>query len=174
MTREEKGLEIEALKAKFEQYDNFYVVDAKGLTVDEVNKLRMICHEKGVEYRVAKNTLIKKALEQVEGSNMDVTSALAGPTAVFFSEVANMPGKILEDFRKGSDLPVLKAASIDSSIYEGDDQIAVLSKLKSRDELIAEVVGLLQSPIKNVVSGLQASGGQKIAGLVKTLQERES
>lgn len=172
MTREEKVQEIEALKAKFEQYDNFYVVDAQGLTVDQVNNLRMLCHEKGVEYRVAKNTLIKKALEQIEGSNMDIASALAGPTGVFFSEVANMPGKILEDFRKESDLPVLKAASISSDIYEGDDQIAVLSKLKSRDELVAEVVGLLQSPIKNVISGLQGSAPQKIAGLVKALEER--
>jgi len=173
MTREEKVQEIEALKAKFEQYDNFYVVDAQGLSVDQVNNLRMLCHEKGVEYRVAKNTLIKRALEQVEGSNMDISSALAGPTGVFFSEVANMPGRILEDFRKGSDLPVLKAASISSDIYEGDDQIAVLSKLKSRDELIAEVVALLESPIKNVVSGLQGSAGHKIAGLVKALEERD-
>jgi len=172
MTREEKVQEIEALKAKFEEYDNFYVVDAQGLTVEQVNKLRMICHEKGVEYRVAKNSLIKKALEQIEGTNEDINKALAGPTAVFFSEVANMPGKILEDFRKGSDLPILKAASISSDIYEGDDQIAVLSKLKSRDELVAEVVALLQSPIKNVISGLQGSAGQKIAGLVKALEER--
>jgi len=172
MTREEKALEIDALKAKFEEFDNFYVVDAQGLTVDQVNNLRMKCHEQGVEYRVAKNTLIKKALEQIDGANMEIANVLAGPTAVFFSEVANMPGRILEDFRKESDLPVLKAASISSDIYEGDDQIAVLSKLKSRDELIAEVVALLESPIKNVVSGLQGSAGQKIAGLVKALEER--
>lgn len=172
MTREEKVQEIEALKAKFEEYDNFYVVDAQGLSVDQVNNLRMKCHDAGVEYRVAKNSLIKKALEQIEGTNEDINSALVGPTGVFFSEVANLPGKILADFRKESDLPVLKAASISSDIYEGDDQIAVLSTLKSRDELVAEVIGLLQSPIKNVISGLQGSAGQKIAGLVKSLEER--
>jgi len=171
MTREEKALEIEALKAKFEEYDNFYVVDAQGLTVEAIDSLRKTCHAQGVEYRVAKNTLVKRAIAEVEGTNEDINDVLAGPTAIFFSEVANVPGKILKEFRESHDLPVLKAASIDSSIYVGDDQIAVLSSLKSKDELVAEVLGLLQSPVKNVVSSLQ-SGGNTISGLVKALEER--
>lgn len=172
MTREEKALEIEALKAKFEEYDNFYVADAQGLTVEAIDKLRMLCHAQGVEYRVAKNTLIKRALAEVEGANLEINDVLAGPTSIFFSEVANVPGKILKEFRESSDLPVLKAASIDSSIYVGDDQIDALSSLKSKDELVAEVLGLLQSPMKTVISSLQ-SGENTISGLVKALPGKE-
>lgn len=171
MTREEKALEIDTLKVKFQEYDNFYVADAQGLTVEEIDKLRMACHAEGVEYRVAKNTLIKRALAEIEGTNEEIYDVFAGPTSIFFSETANVPGKILKEFRKSSDLPVLKAASIDSSIYVGDDQIAVLSELKSKDELIAEVLGLLQSPMKTVISSLQ-SGENTIAGVVKTLQDK--
>lgn len=175
MTREEKTTLIEELKKTFGDTQYFYVTDSSELNVEEVNNLRRVCFEKGVKMRVLKNKLILKALEELNKENNvyeDIYGALKGPTAIMFTETANLPAKIITDFRKKHEKPLLKAAFIDSGIYLGDDQLEILSKLKSKEELIGEIVGLLQSPVRNVLGALQ-SGGSTIAGIVKALSERE-
>jgi large subunit ribosomal protein L10 len=173
MTKAEKTATIEALKEKFASAEFFYLTDSSTLTVEQVNNFRRLCFEKGIEMKVVKNTLVKKALEDApeEKKYQDLHEALKGPTAILFTETANMPARVLKEFRESNDKPVLKAAYIDSSIYVGDDQIEVLSKLKSKEELIGEVIVLLQSPIKNVLGSLQ-SGGNTLSGLLKALEER--
>ena len=140
----------------------------------EVTDFRRMCFEKGIEMRVVKNTLVKKALEAApeEKNYHKIIDALKGPTAILFTDTANAPARILKEYRETKEKPILKAAYIDTSVYEGDDMIETLSKLKSKEELLGEVVGLLQSPAKNVISAL-SSGGQTLSGLLKTLAERE-
>jgi large subunit ribosomal protein L10 len=174
MTREEKVQIIEELSTKFANNAHFYITDASGFTVDQVNAFRRMCFKNGVEYRVYKNTLIRKALEK----NTDVDYApmfetLKGFSGVIFSkETGNTPAKVIREFRKKLDgRPVLKAASIDTSIFIGDENLTMLSELKSKNELIGDVVALLQSPAKNVISAL-LSGKHTVAGLVKALEER--
>ncbi len=174
MTKEQKNEVIEVLKGKFSQYSNFYITDTESLTVTQVGKLRRACFDKNVEMRVAKNTLIKKALESIDAERFsDVYNSLHQVTALLFSENPKEPALILSSFRKDSKLekPVLKAAFIDGSVYEGDDQLNALTTLKSKQDLIGEIIGLLQSPAKNVISGLNAGG--KLASLIKALEERE-
>ncbi len=173
MTREEKTQAIAALKDKFENNQYFYLTDSSTLTVAQVNKLRGLCHEKGVELKVVKNTLVKKALEQTneENSYEQLYEALSGPTAIMFSDTANVPAKLIKEFREKHDRPVLKAAYIDSDVFLGDDQVEVLAALKSKEELIGDVILLLQSPIKNVLGSIQ-SGGNTISGLLKALEDR--
>lgn len=173
MTREEKDQSIAVLKEEFEQASNFYLTDSSTLTVEQTNKFRRMCFERGITFKVAKNTLIRKALDQVENRNYsELFDHLHGPTAIMFSEVSNDPAKVLKDFRKKFEKPVLKAAYIDTDVFVGDEMIEELAKLKSKEELIGEVISLLQSPAKNVISALQ-SGGGKLAGILKTLSERE-
>jgi large subunit ribosomal protein L10 len=173
MTRKEKNQTISDLKEKFSQYDNFYITNYMGMGVEEINELRMACHGEGIEYMVAKNTLVKKALEEREGVPEEVLASLEGPTSIFFSDVANAPAKVIKDFRKGGgELPILKVACLMTDAFVGDDKVDTLSKLKTKTELIGEVIGLLQSPMSNVIGALQ-SGGDTIGGIVKTLQERE-
>lgn len=173
MTKSEKIAVVEELKSKFENASNIYVTDSSTLTVAEVNDLRGKCFEKGVEIRVVKNTLVKKALESFpeERNFSELYDSLKGPTALMFSDTANVPAKLIEAFRKTHERPVLKAAYIDMSVYTGDEQVAVLAKLKSKEELVGDIIGLLQSPAKNVISSLK-SGGSTIAGILKTLEER--
>lgn len=173
MTKAEKAAAIEGLKDKFSSVSYFYLTDASTLTVEQVNKFRGLCFEKGVEMKVVKNTLAQKALESFpEELNYDALyESLKGPTAILFTETANMPAKVLKEFRKESEKPILKAAYIESAVFVGDDQIESLSKLKSKEELIGDVIALLQSPAKTVISSLQ-SGGQTISGLLKALEER--
>lgn len=171
MTRTEKAAVIEALTQRINESNSFYVTDSSTLTVEQVNSLRRLCFEKNVQLTVAKNTLVKKALEQADGDYEELYGSLAGPTSLMFTEVANVPAKLIKEFRKSSEKPVLKAAYIDQSVYVGDDQLETLSSLKSREELIGEIVGLLQSPAKNVISALQ-SGGQTLSGILKTLSEK--
>ncbi len=159
------------MKEKFSKATNFYLADTGGLSVKEVNALRRLCHENGIEMRVAKNTLVYKALE-VTNKQAELEVALKGQTSLMFCEVANAPAKVLKKFRKDKEKPSLKAAYIDTSVYIGDDQMDVLANLKSKNELIGEVVMLLQSPMKNVLGAL-LSGKSKLAGIVKTLSERE-
>lgn len=174
MTRNDKNTSIQELKGVFETANTFYLTDASTLSVEQINKFRRICFEKGVTFKVAKNTLIKKALESIDSERYaDLYDLLAGPTSIMIAEGSSLPAKILKDFRKDNSRPVLKGAYIDTAIYKGDDQIDVLSKLKSKEELIGEIITLLQSPAKNVVSALQ-SGGGKLAGILKTLSEREA
>lgn len=172
MIKSEKAAMVEALKDKFSNSQYFYVTDYSTLTVEQINNLRRKCFEQGIEIQVLKNTLVKKALEQVnDTAYADLYAALKGPTAIMFSEVSNAPAKVIKEFRKTHEKPVLKAAYIDSDIFFGDDQVESLSSLKSKEELIGDVILLLQSPIKNVLGSLQ-SGGNTISGLLKALEER--
>jgi large subunit ribosomal protein L10 len=172
MNREEKQEVVLALQEKMQEYGNFYIADTSSLSVEKVNNIRRKCFESGIEMKVAKNTLIKIAIEGLEGDASEIFTALKGQSALLFSKVGNGPAKLIKSLRKGKEeKPVLKAAYIDSAIFVGDNHLDSLVSLKSREELIGEIVGLLQSPAKNVVSALQ-SGGGKIAGIVKTLQER--
>lgn len=176
MTRQEKAQQIEELKEKLQNNNYFYITNASGMTVAQTNALRGLCHEKGVDYKVYKNTFIKKALESNEDGNASqLEESLKGFSGIMFSEeVGNAPAKVIKEYRKkhGGDLPVLKAASIDSDIFIGEEHLSMLSDLKSKDELIADVVALLQSPAKNVLSALM-SGENKLGGLIKALEERE-
>ena len=173
MNKEQKNEVIEALKEKFNQYDNFYVTNTEALTVDQIGKLRRICFNKNVEMKVAKNTLIRKALESIDAERYNgVYDSLHGVTALMFSENPKEPALIISTFRGESktEKPVLKAAYIDSDVFVGNDQLDTLKTLKSKQDLIGEIIGLLQSPAKNVISGLNA--GSKLAGIVKALEER--
>jgi large subunit ribosomal protein L10 len=172
MNREEKHELVLALQEKMQEFGNFYIADTSSLSVAKVNNIRRKCFESGIEMKVAKNSLIRKAIEGLEGDSSEIFPSLKGQSALMFSSVGNAPAKLIKALRKGSDKPVLKAAYIDSSIYVGDDNLDALVNLKSREELIGGIIGLLQSPAKNVISALQ-SGGGIIAGIVKTLQERE-
>jgi large subunit ribosomal protein L10 len=175
MTKEQKNEVIEALKEKFSQYNNFYVTNTEALTVEQVTKLRRICFNKNVEMKVAKNTLIKKALESLNETRYSgVFDSLNGVTALMFTENPKEPALIISDFRKESkgDLPVLKAAFVDGDVFAGDKQLDALKSLKSKQDLIGEIIGLLQSPAKTVISALNAGG--KLASLVKALEERAS
>lgn len=175
MTKQEKNEVIDVLKEKFSQYNNFYITNTESLTVAQVGKLRRVCFDKNVEMKVAKNTLIKKALESLDEKRYSgVFDSLHGVTAIMFSENAKEPALIISDFRKAGkkdeNRPVLKAAFIDGDVFAGDDQLKTLVALKSKQDLIGEIIGLLQSPAKNVISGLNA--GNKLASLVKALEER--
>ena len=176
MTREEKGQIIAELSTKFEENSNFYITDASGLTVEQINAFRELCFKAGIEYGVYKNTLIQKALEKLDADYAEFTeSVLKGFSGIIFSkEAANAPAKVIKDFRKsdGGEKPMLKGASIDHDLFIGEEHLKMLADLKSKNELIGEIITLLQSPAKNVVSALQ-SGGGTLAGLVKTLSERE-
>ncbi len=172
MTREEKSQYIEDLAGKLSESGVFYLTDTAGLTVETVNQLREKCFKNNIELRVVKNTLLKKAMDSIEGTDYEeLYGVLAGPTAIMFSEVGNAPAKLIKDFRKKNEKPLIKGAFIEESIYTGDENLEFLSSIKSKEELIGEIIGLLQSPAKNVISGLK-SGGSTIAGLIKTLSER--
>jgi len=173
MTRSDKSIVIDQLKEKFDGNPYFYFADSSALSVEQINKLRGLCFEKGIEVQVVKNTLAKKALESHDDEKgfAPLYDALAGPTTVFFADTANAPAKIIKEFRKSFDKPILKAAYIDTDVFIGDDQLDVLASLKSKDELLGEIITLLQSPAKNVISALKSSGGT-LAGILKTLEER--
>lgn len=174
MTREEKAQIIEQLTQKFADHAHFYITDASGLTVEQVNAFRKLCYKSGIEYGVYKNTLIRKALEKQEGTDFSpLFKVLNGFSGVIFSkEVGNAPAKVIKEYRtKLEGKPVLKAASIETALFIGDENLTALVELKSKNELIGEVISLLQSPAKNVLSAL-LSGKQKVAGIVKALEER--
>jgi len=171
MKKEEKDGVIDALVEKMNTTKNFYLTDISELTVEKTNNLRRICFKKDIELKVVKNTLLKKALEKMENDYSPLFEVLKGSTSVMFTESVNEPAKLIKEFRKTSDKPILKAAYVEESFYIGDNQIDTLVSIKTKDEVIGEIIGLLQSPAKNVVSALQ-SGGGKLAGLVKTLSER--
>jgi len=174
MERLKKEQVIEELVAKFSVTDNFYFADPSTLTVSQVNALRKLCFEKGVEYKVYKNTLIAKALQRIHGADYNsFEKVLKGTTGVIFSpESNNLPAKIIKQYRKEQNKQLdFKGAYIQSDVYIGAELLDSLTTLKSRTELIGDIVGLLQSPAKNVVSALQ-SGRNTLAGLVKTLSER--
>jgi large subunit ribosomal protein L10 len=177
MNREEKAQVIEELVEKLSNHTHFYITDASGLTVGEVNEFRKLCFDKGVEYKVFKNTLIKKALERMRSDYLAFEEAgvLKGFSGILFiGENGSIPAKVIKEFRrrKKGEKPYLKGASIDTELFIGDDKLESLSTLKSKNELIGDIIGLLQSPAKNVIAALQ-SGPATLAGIVKTLAEKE-
>ena len=172
MNKDNKAQYIEDLAAELTQANIFYLADTADLSVETINQLRRRCFQQGITLRVVKNTLLAKAMDRVEGRNYDnLATVLSGPTAIIFSEVGNAPAKLIKEFRKKNAKPVLKGAYIEEAIFIGDNQLDALEAIKSREELIGDIIGLLQSPAKNVISGL-TSGGSKIAGILKTLEER--
>jgi len=173
MRREEKNAIIDDLTRKLQQYNHFYLTDISSLNAEKTSQLRRKCFEKDVQLIVVKNTLFRKALEKSEKDFGNIFNILKDSTSIMFCETANVPAKLIKEFRKTSDRPILKAAFVEESLYIGDDQVDVLSALKSRNELIADIIFLLQSPAKKVVSQLQ-TGGSILAGVVKTLSEKES
>ncbi|MCB9189275.1 MAG: 50S ribosomal protein L10 [Flavobacteriales bacterium] len=174
MNRVEKQQAIDAIAETLSSANVFYLADASQLDASNTSNLRGLCFNKNIQMTVVKNKLLQKAMEKIEGRDYsEMYSVLAGPTAIMISEVGNAPAKLIKDFRKKNNRPILKAAYIEESIYVGDDQLDALCDIKSKEELLGEVIGLLQSPAKNVISALKSSGGT-IAGLVKTLSEREN
>jgi large subunit ribosomal protein L10 len=171
MNKEEKHELVLALTEQMKEYGNFYITDTSNLTVAKVNDIRRKFFESDITMQVAKNSLIKKAMEAVGGDFSPMYDALKGSSSILFSKSATAPAKLIKQLRKTGEKPILKAAYIDSAVFIGDKQLDTLVNLKSKEQLIGEIIGLLQSPAKNVISGLQ-SGGNKLAGIVKTLQER--
>jgi len=171
MTRQEKDQFIDSIAEKLKASKNLYLADISGLTVSDSNELRRLCFNKGVEVQVVKNTLLRKAREKVERNYEESYECLVGNTALMTSERGSVPAKVIKEFRKKHDKPVLKAAFIEESFYLGDEQVKELASLKSKDELIGEIIDLLQSPAKNVISALQ-SGGNNLSGILTTLADR--
>jgi len=173
MTKAEKTQMIATLSEKFSNSDYFYLTDFISLTVEQITNFRRICFENDVEFKVAKNTLIKKALEQQDNVEAyeELYDVLKGSTAIMFTETGNLPAKLISDFREKNEKPILKAAYIDSAVFVGDDQLDVLKSIKSKEELIGDIIVLLQSPAKNVIGSL-ASGGNTLSGLLKALEDR--
>lgn len=173
MTREEKSQEIENLKTLLSDVGTLYVADISGLNAERTSALRRLCASREVKLSVVKNTLLKKAMESAERDFSELLPTLKGNTSILVSDTGNVPAKLIKDFRKKSDKPILKGAWVDEAVFIGDDQLDALSALKSKNELIGEVITLLQSPVSNVMSALQ-SGNNTLAGLLKTLEERPS
>lgn len=173
MTREEKNIAIDDLAGLLGQYQTIYVADTSSMTVAKTNQLRRLCFNKGVKMVVAKNKLIRKAMERTNAESFEpLFVSLKGTSALMFSEINNIPAKLIKEFRgSGNDKPLLKGAFIQEDVYIGDNQLETLVMLKSKNELIGEIIGLLQSPARNVISALQSSGG-KLAGIMKTLGDR--
>ncbi|MCS6821359.1 MAG: 50S ribosomal protein L10 [Microscillaceae bacterium] len=171
MTREEKSAIIEELKAKFAQNNYFYIIDASSMTVNQVNDFRKLCFQRGVEYKVVKNSLIKKALESLDTDYTpfykEVLRNFSG--IMFCKEAGSLPARLLKEFReKGNEKPILKGASIDSTLFIGEEHLETLTKIKSKQEMLGELVGLLQSPGTHLASTIQ-SVGAKLAGVLQTL-----
>ncbi|NEN22836.1 50S ribosomal protein L10 [Cryomorpha ignava] len=172
MTKEQKNQFVDDLTVTLSSAAVIYLADTSQLNSETTSALRRACYKKDVKMSVVKNTLLKKAFERVEGKDFsELYGVLAGPTSLLISDTGNVPAKLIKEFRKKNERPILKAAFVEEMCYIGDDQLTALTEIKSREELIGDIIMLLQSPIKNVVGALQ-SGGHTIAGLVKTLSER--
>ena len=172
MTREEKSQVIQDLTAQLAETPNIYLADISGLNAEDTSKLRRACFKANIKLMVVKNTLLSKAMSSSDKEFGELPTVLKGNTSVMYSETGNAPAKVIKAFRKKSDKPLLKGAFIEEAIYIGDDQLDMLVDIKSKEELIGEIVGLLQSPAKNVISALK-SGGGTLAGIIKTLSEKE-
>jgi len=173
MTREEKNTIIDTLADNISAASTFYITDISNLSSEKTSQLRGMCFKKNVKLNVAKNTLIQKALEKLENDYSPLYDTLKGSSAIMYSEAGNVPAKVIKEFRKKSDRPILKCAWIEESIYIGDENLEMLSALKSKNELIADIISLLESPAKNVISALQ-SGGNNLSGILTTLEKRGS
>ena len=172
MTREEKSQVIEELTAQLADNTHIYLADISGLSAVNTSELRRACFKANIQLAVVKNTLLEKAMEASDKDFGDLPKTLKGNTSVMYSEIGNAPAKVIKAFRKKSNRPLLKGAFIEEAIYIGDEQLDALVDIKSREELIGDIVALLQSPAKNVISALKSSGG-KLAGILKTLSEKE-
>ncbi|MDO6605026.1 MAG: 50S ribosomal protein L10 [Arenibacter sp.] len=171
MTREEKLNVIQDLTAQLGDSSTIYLADISGLNAETTSALRRACYKADIKLAVVKNTLLAKAMEASDKDFGELPSVLKGNTSLMFSETGNAPAKLIKTFRKKSNKPLLKGAYIAEAIYVGDDQLDALESIKSKEEMVGEIIGLLQSPAKNVISGLK-SGGGKLAGILKTLSER--
>ena len=173
MRREEKDVIIENLTERLNATKHFYLTDISDLNAEETSNLRRKCFEKEISLLVVKNTLLRKAMEKSEGDFADLYDILKDSTSIMFCETGNVPAKLIKELRKTMERPLIKAAFVEESIYIGDDQLDVLSNIKSKDELLGDLLNLLQSPAKNLVSAL-ASSPSKMAGALKTLSEKEN
>jgi large subunit ribosomal protein L10 len=171
MKKEEKNQVVEALADQLKTNNNFYIADISELNAEDTSALRRLCFKREVTLTVVKNTLLKKAMEQTDKDLEALYDILKGPTSIMFAEAGNAPAKLIKEFRKTSERPILKGAYIEEMTYIGDEQLDFLVAIKSKNELIGDIVGLLQSPVKNVVSALQ-SGGNTISGVLQTLSEK--
>ena len=171
MKKEEKTQLIEKLAEKLNNVNSFYLTDISNLNVETSNKLRRLCFKRNIELNMVKNTLLKKAMERTGKDFDSLYNALKGSTSIMFAEVANDPAKLIQEFRRTSKKPILKGAYVQESIYLGDDQLNALMNIKSKNEIIGDVIWMLQSPIRNVMSALQ-SGSNILSGIVKTMSEK--
>ena len=172
MTREEKAVVIEDLTARLAVSPNIYLADISGLDAAMTSTLRRACFKANIKLAVVKNTLLEKAMENSDKDFGDLRSVLKGNTSLMLSETGNGPAKVIKEFRKKSEKPLLKGAFIEEAVYIGDDQLESLVNIKSKEEVIGDIIGLLQSPAKNVISALK-SGGSTLSGILKTLSEKE-
>ena len=171
MNKQEKDKTIQALDNMLTDNNNFYLADISGLNAEQNSALRRLCFKRSVSIKVVKNTLLQKALEKNDLDFSQLYNVLVGNTSIMQAEAANAPAKVIKEFRKKNEKPILKAAHIEEAMYIGDENLATLADLKSKEELIGDIITLLQSPAKNVISSLQ-SGGNKLAGIIKTLEEK--
>ena len=172
MTREEKSQVIEELTAQLANNTIIYLADISGLNAGSTSDLRRACFKANIKLAVVKNTLLEKAMEASDKDFGNLPSTLKGNTSIMYSEVGNAPAKVIQNFRKKSSMPLLKGAFIEEAIYIGDENLDALVNIKSKEEVIGDIIGLLQSAAKNVISALKSSGG-KLAGIMKTLSEKE-
>ena len=171
MNKQEKDKTIQALDNMLSDNNNFYLADISGLNAEQNSALRRLCFKRSVSIKVVKNTLLKKALEKNDIDFSQLYNVLVGNTSIMQAEAGNAPAQVIKEFRKKNEKPILKAAHIEEAMYIGDENLATLADLKSKEELIGDIITLLQSPAKNVISSLQ-SGGNKLAGIIKTLEEK--
>ena len=171
MTREEKSVAINEILDVLKSNQNIYLTDISGLNALETSNLRRMCFKAGVKLSVVKNTLLEKAMESSEKDFGELKETLKGNTSVMIAEVSNAPAKVIKNFRKKSERPILKGAMIEEDIYIGDDQLEILFAIKSKEELVGDIIMLLQSPAKNVISALSSSGG-KLSGILQTLSSK--
>ena len=171
MNKVEKNELIEVLDDMLNENNNFYLADISGLTAEQNSALRRLCFKRNVSLQVVKNTLLRKAFEKNTTDFSELYEVLVGNTSIMQAEAANGPAKVIKEFRKKNEKPILKAAFLEESLYIGDENLKMLADLRSKDELIGDIIILLQSPAKNVISSLK-SGGNKLSGIIKTLQEK--
>lgn len=172
MKKAEKSTIVNDLTSTIKEYSHFYVTDTTGLNAGATSNLRRLCYKQQVKMVVVKNTLFKKAIKQSEKNIEGLDEALKGTSAVLFSNTGNLPAKLIQEFRKRGTVPAFKGAFVEESVYIGENQLSVLSSIKSKEELIGDVIALLQSPMKNVIGALQSSG-TTIHGILKTLGEKK-
>lgn len=171
MNKSEKNQAIDALVAEIDSTPNFYLTDISTLNAEDTYKLRSVCHKRDVKLHVVKNTLLRKALERASADYEQLYPVLKGSTSIMFTETGNVPARLIKEFRKRSSRPLLKGAWVGEGVFIGDESLAVLENIKSKEELVADIIALLQSPAKNVISALQTPG-RNLAGILKTLSEK--